>query len=207
VRRDQILDAAEALFARKGLEATTMDDVAERAELSKGALYLYYKSKDELFLGVVIRTQRAQVAHLERIREDPLSGLQLIARIARHYVELGRAQPMHMRLMLSTLATGQYVSKDAPSYAEHRNLTSRVVSVVLEAVERGKRDGTIRPEVDAQHTAMHLWGGLLGMMMIELNERRIGDKLPRGPLELSSVVQTFIDLLLRGIATPAGAFA
>ena len=47
-RRNTILDAAEEVFFSKGINLATMDEVAERAELSKGTLYLYFKNKEEL---------------------------------------------------------------------------------------------------------------------------------------------------------------
>ena len=47
-RREEILAAAQAVFFEKGLQNSTMDEIAERAELSKGTLYLYYKSKEDL---------------------------------------------------------------------------------------------------------------------------------------------------------------
>ena len=47
-RRHQILDAATAVFSRLGFERARMDDIAEEAGVSKGALYLYYKSKDAI---------------------------------------------------------------------------------------------------------------------------------------------------------------
>ncbi len=48
-RLGAILAAAEAVFARDGYQAARMDDIASTAELSKGALYYYFKSKDEIF--------------------------------------------------------------------------------------------------------------------------------------------------------------
>lgn len=47
-RREDILDAAQHVFFEKGLPTATMDEIAEIAELSKGTLYLYYKSKEDL---------------------------------------------------------------------------------------------------------------------------------------------------------------
>ncbi|MDL1899078.1 helix-turn-helix transcriptional regulator [Anaerolineae bacterium CFX7] len=44
-RKAQILDAAAAVFARKGFYQASMDDIVEEAGLSKGALYWYFKSK------------------------------------------------------------------------------------------------------------------------------------------------------------------
>jgi AcrR family transcriptional regulator len=52
-RPQEITDAALAAFAEKGYAATRVDDVAKRAGVSKGLLYLYFKTKEELFKAVV----------------------------------------------------------------------------------------------------------------------------------------------------------
>ncbi len=52
-RPQEITDAALAAFAEKGYAATRVDDVAKRAGISKGLLYLYFKTKEELFKAVV----------------------------------------------------------------------------------------------------------------------------------------------------------
>ena len=54
-RRVSILNAAEEVFFEKGFESATMDEVAERAELSKGLLYVYYGNKDDLAHAVAHR--------------------------------------------------------------------------------------------------------------------------------------------------------
>jgi AcrR family transcriptional regulator len=48
----QIVDAAEDIFFSKGVDAATIDEIAERAEISKGTVYLYFKSKEELIATV-----------------------------------------------------------------------------------------------------------------------------------------------------------
>ena len=53
VRRETILDAARGVFAEKGLLASTIDEIAERAEVAKGTIYLYFKSKDEMFTALL----------------------------------------------------------------------------------------------------------------------------------------------------------
>jgi len=52
-RREAIMAGAQELFFAKGFNATTMDEIAQRAELSKGALYLYFASKEELYVSVM----------------------------------------------------------------------------------------------------------------------------------------------------------
>lgn len=53
VRRDQILAAAWRCFSRSGIHATSMEEIIREAELSAGAVYLYYKGKDELILAAI----------------------------------------------------------------------------------------------------------------------------------------------------------
>ena len=52
-RRQQIMGAALACFARKGYHKTTMDDIVAESKLSKGTLYWYFKSKDDLFISII----------------------------------------------------------------------------------------------------------------------------------------------------------
>jgi AcrR family transcriptional regulator len=52
-RKNQILEAAIAVFSRSGFQQTRMDDIASQAGLSKGALYLYYKSKDAIIAALL----------------------------------------------------------------------------------------------------------------------------------------------------------
>jgi AcrR family transcriptional regulator len=54
-RRDQILDASSKVFAKKGVHDSRMDDIVEESGLSKGALYWYFKSKDEILLAIFER--------------------------------------------------------------------------------------------------------------------------------------------------------
>ncbi|MEN9760986.1 MAG: Fatty acid metabolism regulator protein, partial [Pseudomonadota bacterium] len=66
-RPGELLDAALALFVERGFAATRLDDVAARAGVSKGTLYLYYASKDELFKAVV---RENLVPLIENFRRD-----------------------------------------------------------------------------------------------------------------------------------------
>ena len=64
--RARIIDAALAVFRRKGLVASTMDDVAHEIGVSKGALYLYFPSKTQLLVGVLGQSRDQLISKLER---------------------------------------------------------------------------------------------------------------------------------------------
>ncbi|HEY8462875.1 MAG TPA: TetR/AcrR family transcriptional regulator [Bacillota bacterium] len=52
-RRLEILDAAMSLFSQKGFERTTVDEIASRAKIAKGTVYLYFKNKEHIFLSII----------------------------------------------------------------------------------------------------------------------------------------------------------
>src|SRR4030067_2739877 len=54
-RRQQIIVAAKRVFSEKGFNKSTMEDIAQEAELSPGTLYLYFKNKEELYASLSLR--------------------------------------------------------------------------------------------------------------------------------------------------------
>lgn len=69
-RKNQILDAAMNIFARMGFHAARMDDVAEEAGLSKGALYWYFKSKDAIISAILERLFRLALKDLLKLQAN-----------------------------------------------------------------------------------------------------------------------------------------
>ena len=53
IRKEQIMNAAQAVVVSKGYDQSRMDDIVEKAQLSKGAIYWYYKSKKDVYLSLI----------------------------------------------------------------------------------------------------------------------------------------------------------
>src|ERR671923_115913 len=77
-RKSQILNAAEGVFTKKGFDEARMDDIAEQTSLSKGTLYLYFKSKDELIIAILDRMFQGEFSRLENLNQDGLSATEAI---------------------------------------------------------------------------------------------------------------------------------
>jgi AcrR family transcriptional regulator len=79
-RKDQILDAASEVFAEKGVHESRMDDIVQKSGLSKGALYWYFKSKDEILIAIFERMFAREFENLENLAElDSSSTERLLA--------------------------------------------------------------------------------------------------------------------------------
>jgi len=66
-RKDQIMNAAEDVFTQKGFSNARMDDIAKKTGLSKGTLYLYYKSKDDLIIAILNRIFQREFRAFENL--------------------------------------------------------------------------------------------------------------------------------------------
>ncbi len=67
-RKNQILDAATDVFVREGLHKARVDDIAEKAGLSKGALYWYFKSKDEIIVAILDKLFEGEFSELKELQ-------------------------------------------------------------------------------------------------------------------------------------------
>ncbi|MGA7670466.1 MAG: TetR/AcrR family transcriptional regulator [Nitrolancea sp.] len=75
-RRAQILQAAATVFARSGVDGARMDDIVTESGLSKGSLYWYFDSKQEIVIALVDEVLRAEFEQLKRLVESPGTVLQ-----------------------------------------------------------------------------------------------------------------------------------
>jgi AcrR family transcriptional regulator len=92
-RRHQILDAATVALARKGFHAATMDDIVAESGLSKGTLYLYFKSKKEILLALCDRFMDAVSLQMTRNMAGKKTLVEQMRGLAEAYVQVCRAEP------------------------------------------------------------------------------------------------------------------
>lgn len=165
-RRDQIVDAALTCFARSGYHATTMADVAAEAGVSKGTPYLYFPSKEALFIalhdqwdcGLADRVQAAIAALPEPGRHSPRRVLGVVAAaVATHVVE--HAATCRVLLEARALAAhepGIAAAVQAADTRTHKQL-ERLVAAGIEA-------GEWPAGTDPALAARLLMAGLYGLM-------------------------------------------
>lgn len=197
-RRLCIIDAAEAVFAQKGFDQATMDDIASTADLSKGTLYLYFKSKDDLFIALASRISGHLVERFEEMAEGSLPGVDTIRAMLGAYAEFLIARPQLFRVLTGRLISGAVMEHDSPSFQQHRSQVERIAKAFESAIERGKRDGSLRPDIESRQTATQIWGGLLGTLLLRINGEHFMSRFPK-PVDFTRFVDGYIDLVCNGL--------
>lgn len=95
LRKQIILEAAEHLFLSEGYEKTTMDEIARQSEFSKGTLYNYFKSKDELYLAIGIKAYDLILDYTEKFTNKQQPGLNQLIAIGYAYYEFTKDYPVY----------------------------------------------------------------------------------------------------------------
>jgi len=102
-RFGEILLAAEKVFAERGYYQARMDDIAETAELSKGTLYYYFKSKDEIYLHLLDREAKKIREEMERRISDESSFLEALEETISFYFEYFERHEGYLKMFLPCL--------------------------------------------------------------------------------------------------------
>lgn len=156
-RREEILDAAQKVFFEKGLQASTMDEIAEAAELSKGTLYLYYKSKEDLYLAVMIRGMETLYEMFERTIATGKSTVELLSELGRTYYEFFRQHPNYFRMFhfFQNPLFHKQVSEEMMGHCTREN--QKIWKLVIEVIDKGISEGVLRSDLASGEMAVILW--------------------------------------------------
>lgn len=168
-RSQDIVDAAEEVFFSKGYEGATMDEIAETAELSKGTLYLYYKTKEELYFAIAMRGNAIlRKMALESVHEE-MTGLQKIMAMTQAYFRFYEEQRPYFDA-LHFMDTSKITREEMDERHEAFERSEGALQLLRDLVAQGVEDGSIRPNVDPVRQALLVWGQALGVIQILISK-------------------------------------
>ncbi len=177
-RRNAILDAAEAVFKLKGFVNATMDDIARDAELAKGTVYLYYRSKEELQVGLVKRGLDLMAEFFQKYMEESnATGLARMEAIGEAYWHFAEEHFFYFALMhIMDLPYKQdQVSNETLCDLQGRSdeLWKNLTGIIDEA----KAEGSVKQDVGSFSVAMLLWLNCTGILRFHHKVRSTPDSV------------------------------
>ena len=191
-RPEEILNAALEEFIAKGYAGTRLDDVARRAGISKGLVYVYFDTKEDLF-EAVIRT--FLVPHVEMLQGE-IEGSQLSSEALLRGPVLGLMKKIvnsrvH-ELVRLLIAEGQRHPDLTAFYYEE--VVSRGMSVIRTIIDRGIARGEFRETPLREFPQLVIAPMLMAMVWKLLMERH-------RPLDAERILETHVELLLQFLKT------
>jgi len=190
-RKTQILNAAEQVFTKKGLDLARMDDIADETGLSKGTLYLYFKSKDDLIIAILDRIFQGVFKQLDKRKPGELSATKAIYWFTEEaiadYKKMLRLMPVAYEF-LALAFRNKTVQLALKQYFRH------YMDVLVPLIQHGINTGEFR-QVDPQEVAIALGAIYEGTVLLWVYDKELVD--------MERHIRSSIKLLLEGIRVPA----
>lgn len=197
-RREQILAAAMACFARQGYRATSMDDIVRETGLSVGALYTYYPSKEDLFLALCEQQLQDSMASLNAIFRKPGPMAERSQEAVEYF--FGRLADDLVPYARVSFEFWNEAAKSERVQELHTQHLDRVLQFYRWLVKESQAEGAIAPDVDADATAELLMALSEGILLLHVAGVQ---RVPHEALKAA-----YVALLDRGLAArPAQLFS
>jgi TetR/AcrR family transcriptional regulator len=148
--RDQILDAAESLFARKGLEPTTIKEIGTAARLNPALLYYYFGSKEELYRAVLQRVISGMLARGSEAFDAAPHPRDAIRGLVSAQMEFVLSHPNAPRLLVREMIDHEARRAESMLLQQAAALFQRLCRVI----EQGQREGAFRSDVEPRFAAV-----------------------------------------------------
>lgn len=195
-RPAELLDAALAEFFEKGFAAARLEDIATRAGVSKGTIYLYFSSKEEVFEALVRAIPQPNVEQMRAIASDPsVPADVLLARVLRFLGGVLQDERMTKFPRLVLGEAGRF-PKLAETY--RREVISRGSSVISAIIERGISEGRFRP-VNAVRAAYAAITPILFVAIWRTTFEPSSEEALNGPAFIDQHIETFLRGIGRGV--------
>ena len=170
-RKDQIMNAAEEVFSQKGFSDARMDDIADETGLSKGTLYLYYKSKDDLIIAILDRIFQREFRVFENLDLARMSATDAIWKFTE---TSSRDIKMMMRLLPITFEFMGLAFRNRFVQKAFKTYFKRYMDILVPVIQKGIDSGEFRPG-DPHEIALAMGAVMEGTILLWVYDRSMVD--------------------------------
>jgi len=152
--------------------------VAKQAQLGKGTLYLYFKTKEELLLAIAVRHQHELLDIFDRQRQPDASGIMQLRQLLRAYTGHMSEPLEHLKMVMARWSQGEPFDTETRGGAQMRENLKRLFEHFYNAIACGQDDGTVRDDIEPPRLALHMMSGVNGGLLMRLKVNCIAKPNP-----------------------------
>jgi AcrR family transcriptional regulator len=170
-RKDQILDAASEVFAQKGVYETRMDDIVKESGLSKGTLYWYFKSKDEIILSIFERMFGREFQEIKNLVDSEGSATERMLKFAQIFSDDIRRMQRLIPLAYEFIAWAfrRKVVQDA-----FKSYVNKFMDILVPLLQQGIDSGEFR-NINPNDAAITIGAIIEGTFLIWVYDQSLVD--------------------------------
>jgi AcrR family transcriptional regulator len=197
-RKSAILKAARKLFFENGFRTVTIESIAKKAELSKGSIYLYFKSKEEIYTQILLSDIDKFHEHFTDFLRNPTNASEAIIRFAGIYVDLFLNDRELFRILMTFMLHTNAMNLPEDLNNHIIKSTNENISVIEEIFKYGIERGEFPPTINLRLSRNALWGLLNGIISLHLFT---GIESRREEV-IRSTIKAGLEIYIRGLKNP-----
>jgi AcrR family transcriptional regulator len=199
-RKNAILKAARKLFFDKGFKNVTVESIAKKAELSKGSVYLYFKSKEDIYTQILLSDIDKFHKVIANLRQEGQSSSTMLMGLANIYADFFINDRELFRIMMNYMLNIDHMNLPEEIDRLIVKATNKTIDIIEEIFMMGIRSGEFPPYIDLRQKRNAIWGLLNGTISLHLFTGTEEKREER----IRSTIQTGLNTFLRGMRTPSG---
>jgi TetR/AcrR family fatty acid metabolism transcriptional regulator len=159
IKEASIMQAAIEVFGRKGFQAASISEIAQKAGVAEGSIYQYFKNKEDLFFSVPVEKTKEFRTQLELHLEGISGAFNKVRKFVWFFLYYFKADPAYGRMLMLEMRVSKSFIKTT-TY----DFLKKSVAQVMEIIQEGQKEGVIRKDVDV-YVLRHLVLGTLEHMV------------------------------------------
>jgi len=196
-RKNAILKAARKLFFDKGFKHVTVESIAKKAELSKGSVYLYFQSKEEIYTQILLNDIDKFHKAIDGLIREGQSASEAIMSLANIYAGFFLNDRELFRIMMNYMLNISHMNLPEDLDQQLVKATNKSVGIIEEIFRMGIASGEFPPYIDLREKRNAIWGLLNGTISLHLftgSEEKREERI-------RATIQTGVNTFLRGMKT------
>ncbi|PKN19231.1 MAG: hypothetical protein CVU71_06880 [Deltaproteobacteria bacterium HGW-Deltaproteobacteria-6] len=165
-RKNSILKAARKLFFERGFKSVTVDLIAAKAEVSKGSIYLYFDSKEEIYTQILISANIERHREVENFAKQEGTASELLLMFARDYVNFFLDNNELFRILMTFMLHSENMNLTEEQNTQLIHTTNENIRTVSEILQKGVHSGEFVPNIDIRQVQNAIWGSLNGIISL-----------------------------------------
>ncbi|KAF2955318.1 TetR/AcrR family transcriptional regulator [Marinitoga sp. 38H-ov] len=163
-KKKYIMEIAKDIFYKKGYENTSMIEIAKKAKMAKGTIYLYFSSKKDLFFSLVYEGLKILEKMIKNSIKISKNGLDKILNMGRAYILFYRKYPEYYSFIIKYESEKADLNSSEDFVINSYEKSEKIFDILKLAIKDGINDGTIRKDIDINKLSLLLWLQTVGIV-------------------------------------------
>jgi AcrR family transcriptional regulator len=197
-RRNAILKAARKLFFERGFRNVTVDSIARKAELSKGSIYLYFNSKEEIYTHILLNDIDKFNKNISQFIKNDRPASEALIHLSSIYVDFFLSDRELFRILMTFMLHTNHMNLPEDLNANIIKTTNKTISIIEQIFQQGISQGEFPESLNLRKNRNAVWGLLNGIISLHLFIGKESNREDR----IRSTVRSGLATYIEGLKAP-----